>query len=114
MNVMLSLSNTPMAHPPRLNPLLRSSSDTPPFPCITPSTVTCVMVVSFMIANPFSWGAPRGRALTPATNIAAPIRHGLADVFRGLLVAGRRPVWGGAGEQPGVPSGGAAGRAPRG
>src|SRR5215218_5214018 len=48
MNVMVSLSNTPMAHPPRSNPFLRSSSDAPPFPCITPSTVTCVMVVSFI------------------------------------------------------------------
>src|SRR5438093_6684598 len=48
MNVMVSSSNTPMAHPPRSNPFLRSSSDAPPFPCITPSTVTCVMVVSFM------------------------------------------------------------------
>src|SRR5712691_6300386 len=32
MNVMVSLSNTPMAHPPRSNPFLRSSSDAPPFP----------------------------------------------------------------------------------
>src|SRR6266508_5903997 len=47
MNVIVSLSATPMAHPPRSNPFLRSSSDAPPFPCITPSTVTCVMVVSF-------------------------------------------------------------------
>src|SRR6266487_1711299 len=58
MNGMVSSSNTPMAHPPRSNPFLRSSSDAPPFPCITPSTVTCVMVVSFMIAVPFSLGAP--------------------------------------------------------
>jgi hypothetical protein len=56
MNVMVSLSATPMAHPPRSNPFLRSSSDAPPFPCITPSTVTCVMVVSFMVAAPFSLG----------------------------------------------------------
>src|SRR6266702_7107535 len=56
MNVMVSLSPTPMAHPPRSNPFLRSSSDAPPFPCITPSTVTCVMVVSFMVAAPFSLG----------------------------------------------------------
>src|SRR5207302_4668873 len=48
MNVMVSLSNTPMAQPPRSNPFLRSSSDAPPFPCITPSTETCVVVVSFM------------------------------------------------------------------
>src|SRR5215213_4904509 len=34
-----------MAHPPRSNPPLRSSSAAPS-PCITPSTVTCVMVVS--------------------------------------------------------------------
>jgi hypothetical protein len=54
MNVMVSLSATPMAHPPRSNPFLRSSSDAPPFPCITPSTVTWVMVVSFMVAAPFS------------------------------------------------------------
>src|SRR6266498_1778517 len=56
MNDMVSLSNTPRAHPPRSNPFLRSSSDAPPFPCITPSTVTCVMVVSFMVAAPFSLG----------------------------------------------------------
>src|SRR6059036_229108 len=55
MNVMVSLSNTPMAHPPRSNPFLRSSSDAPPFPCITPSTVTCVMVVSFMGSSFLSW-----------------------------------------------------------
>src|SRR5262249_29598907 len=48
MNVMVWLSPAPMAHPPRSNPFRRSSSDAPPFPCITPSTVTCVMVVSFM------------------------------------------------------------------
>src|SRR6266508_2419660 len=54
MNVMVSLSPAPKAHPPRSNPFLRSSSDAPPFPCITPSTVTCVMVVSFMVAAPFS------------------------------------------------------------
>jgi hypothetical protein len=45
-----------MAHPPRSNPFLRSSSDVPPFPCITPSTVTWVMVVSFMVAAPFALG----------------------------------------------------------
>src|SRR3954453_23241057 len=44
---MVSLSPAPMAQPPRSNPFRRSSSDAPPFPCITPSTVTCVMVVSF-------------------------------------------------------------------
>jgi hypothetical protein len=66
MNVMVSLLNSPMAHPPRSNPFLRSSSDAPPFPCITPSTATCVVVVNFMIAVPFSLvgGAPRGRPLT--------------------------------------------------
>src|ERR1700722_1330930 len=61
MNVVVSSPNTPLAHPPRSNPPLRSSSVAWPFPCITPSTVTCVMVVSFMIAVPFflgpSWAA---------------------------------------------------------
>src|SRR3712207_2775614 len=42
-----------MAHPPRSNPSLRSSSG-PPSPCITPSTETFVLVVSFMVAVPFS------------------------------------------------------------
>src|SRR3989442_7039533 len=84
MNFIVSLSHPPMAHPPRSNPILRSSSDAPPFPCITPSTVTCVMVVSFIVAVPFPWGPPRGRPLTPATNTAAPIRHRHPDFFREL------------------------------
>src|SRR2546430_6577578 len=41
------------AHPPRSN-TPRSSSSGPPGPCITPSTETCVVVVSFMVAVPFS------------------------------------------------------------
>src|SRR6266567_5124702 len=44
---MASLSNSGLAHPPRSNPPLRFSSG-PPFPCTTPSTETCVVVVSFM------------------------------------------------------------------
>src|SRR5438876_12019418 len=42
-----------MAHPPRSKPPLRSSSG-PPNPCITPSTETLVVVVSFMVAVPSS------------------------------------------------------------
>src|SRR5215210_6080288 len=42
-----------MAHPPRSNPPQRSSSG-PPSPCITPSTETFVLVVSFMVGAPFS------------------------------------------------------------
>src|SRR6266498_5009197 len=45
-----------MAHPPRSNPPLRSSSGAPS-PCITPSTETCVVVVSFMIVVPFLLGS---------------------------------------------------------
>src|ERR671911_23295 len=41
---MASLSNSGLAHPPRSNPGSRFSSR-PPFPCITPSTETCVVVV---------------------------------------------------------------------
>src|SRR5689334_17034288 len=65
MNLRVSSSNTPMAHPPRSNPLLRSSSDAPPFPCITPSTVTCVWVISFIAAVPFVAFVPY-RLLPPA------------------------------------------------
>src|SRR5438445_4990705 len=53
MTVPASLSK--WAHPPRSN-LPRSSSSGPPGPCITPSTETCVVVVSFMVAVPFSPG----------------------------------------------------------
>src|SRR5215203_3208171 len=51
-----------MAHPPRSNPPLRSSSG-PPSPCITPATETFVLVVSFMVAVPFSlvWSCPSPR-----------------------------------------------------
>src|SRR5437867_803817 len=50
---MASLSAYGVTHPPRSNPPLRSSPG-PPIPCITPSTVTVVRVVSFMVAVPFS------------------------------------------------------------
>src|SRR5580704_5030319 len=70
-----------MAHPPRSNPPLRSSSD-PPSPCITPSTETFVVIVSFMIVVPFSFGfvllgRPSWAAAHPATSTSAPIRHRL-------------------------------------
>src|SRR5213080_2202845 len=68
MNVLVSSSPFPRAHPPRSNPFLRSSSVAPPFPCITPSTVTCVMVVSFIDSSvlsewPFSLRPHRGADL---------------------------------------------------
>ena len=83
MNVLVSLSPTPMAHPPRSNPPLRFSSS-PPGPCATPSTVTCVVVGQFHDCGCLLGGAPSGRPLTPATNTATPIRHRLPDFFRGL------------------------------
>src|SRR6266540_2763082 len=52
---MASLSNSGVTHPPRSKPPLRSSSGAPS-PCITPSTVTMVTVVSFIVAGPFSLG----------------------------------------------------------
>src|SRR4026209_645418 len=59
MRVIVSLSPSPRAQPPRTNPFLRSSSDAPPFPCMTPSTVTCVVVVSFMEVVPsLVWPLP--------------------------------------------------------
>src|SRR5919204_3031056 len=83
MNAWVSLSPFPRAHPPRSNPALRSSSDAWPFPCITPSTVTWVMVVSFMSAAPYQ-APPLVGGLTPATNTTAPIRHRLPDFFEEL------------------------------
>src|SRR6185312_16844629 len=65
-----SLSNSGLAHPPRSNPRLRSSSCSPPFPCITPSTDTWIVVVSFM-SSPVVWGPswavshPRHEQLRP-------------------------------------------------
>ena len=53
-DVAASSSKSGMAHPPRSNPPLRSSSDAPS-PCITPSRETCVMVVSFMGSSFLSW-----------------------------------------------------------
>jgi hypothetical protein len=55
-NSRTAFSVMPMpTQPPLSNPPLRFSSG-PPFPCTTPSTVTWVVVVSFMIAAPFSLG----------------------------------------------------------
>ena len=62
--VMASLSNSGLAHPPRSNPGSRSGCR-PPFPCITPSTETCVVVVSFMTRFPSPWGRPSWAASHP-------------------------------------------------
>src|SRR5687767_6081147 len=60
-----------MAHPPRSNPPLRSSS-APPSPCITPSTETFVLVVSFMAAVPFSRVVVRSdRTDAPISSVVA-------------------------------------------
>src|SRR5215475_6336986 len=89
MNVLVSSAPFPRAHPPRSNPFLRSS-DAAPFPCITPSMVTWVMVISFMIAAP-TLAPPLVGGLTPATNTTAPIRHRLPDFFqRTFRDAGRQ------------------------
>src|SRR5215203_980320 len=94
MNVMVSLSATPMAHPPRSNPFLRSSSDAPPFPCITPSTVTCVMVVSLMVDFLRLGAAPRGRP-HPCYEDARLFPTPLPDFFEESsgtsVVSGRQP-----------------------
>src|SRR4051794_22700951 len=80
MNVRVSSSPAPLAHPPRSNPLLRSSSDAPPFPCITPSTVTCVWVVSFTV-RPFSRG---GRSRCDQTEARlSSVERGTSGLDRG-------------------------------
>src|ERR671925_1434352 len=70
---MASLSNTGVTHPPRSNPPLRSSSGAPS-PCMTPSTETIVMVVSFMVGAPFSLGfvvVRFDRTAAPISSVAA-------------------------------------------
>ena len=86
-----------MAHPPR-SKLPRRSSSGPPNPCITPSTVTLVVVVNLMFMIPFFvlWTRASStlnlgpsvrslsyRSFTSSTNTPAPIRHRLLDFFRG-------------------------------
>src|SRR4029077_17060641 len=44
--------------------------------------------VLHLVSSPVVRSAPRGQPLTPATNASAPIRHRLADLFRGLWYAG--------------------------
>jgi hypothetical protein len=74
-----------MAHPSRSNPAIRSSFDGP-FACITPSTETCVVVVSFMIAVPFSLEAPLAGGLSPPPRTPRPDPTPLQDFFQELLV----------------------------
>src|SRR5436305_5061862 len=78
---MASLSAYGVTHPPRSNPPLRSSSG-PPSPCITPSTVTIVMVVSFMIAVPFSLVCSRSIQPDRGADLIGRSRVRPADSFR--------------------------------
>src|SRR5439155_8976081 len=77
---MASLSAYGVTHPPRSNPPLRSSS-APPSPCITPSTVTIVRVVSFMVAVPFSLGF----VVVRFHRTAAPISSVAAESIRPII-----------------------------
>src|SRR5438874_6508118 len=86
-------SSSKWAHPPRLN-LPRSSSSGPPGPCITPSTETCVVVVSFMVAVPFSlvwssFGCCRSsRQSSPAsTGLGRILGQDRVDLADGLFQA---------------------------
>src|SRR5580700_5612350 len=87
MKVLVSSSPAPRAHPPRSNPFLRSS-DVAPFPCITPSRVTWVMVVSFMSAVPLPWCRPL-RAASPLPRTSPP-RSDIASRISLQSFPGRR------------------------
>src|SRR6266508_4274780 len=83
-------SSSKCANPPRLN-RPRSSSSGPPGPCMTPSTETCAVVVSFMVAFPFSLGfccrsirPDRGADLTGRSRVRP------ADPFRTLPEHGQQ------------------------
>src|SRR5262245_40020125 len=81
-----------MAHPPRSNPPRRSSSG-PPSPCITPSTETFMLTVSFMAAAPFasvlSFGCCRSvrRSLPAPTGPGRILGQDRVDLADGLLQA---------------------------
>src|SRR6476646_8270409 len=95
MNVIVWSSPVPMAHPPRSKPFLRSSSVVPPLPCITPSTVTCVTVVSLMIVVPHSLrlspgGGPRELPLIRTTKSDGPLRHSHPIVRRDAVGSATR------------------------
>src|SRR5215204_7743148 len=80
---MALLSNECVTHPPRSNPPLRSSSGAPS-PCITPSTVTIVVVVSFTVAAPFSsaWSARRVYSTYPTPSSDDHRVFGITNVTR--------------------------------
>src|SRR6266851_4065750 len=91
MTVEASLSKC--AHPPRSN-LPRSSSSRPPGPCITPSTETCVVVVSFMVAVPFSlvwssfgWCRSSRQSSPASTGFGRILGQDRVDLLDGLLQA---------------------------
>src|SRR5687767_1550490 len=102
MTVPASLSK--WAHPPRSN-TPRSSSSAPPGPCITPSTETCVVVVSFMTAATFSfvWSCSVGPGAAPdliggGTSVlralAVALLESIVDLRHGpLLVDSGPPAW---------------------
>src|SRR3954452_10279044 len=101
MNVLVASSPAPCAHPPRSKPFLRSSSVAPPLLCLTPSTVTCVMVVSLMTALPFSvgrtwWAAsppyyerPRADPTPPSLFLSRTFRHACSQRSDRTKVSGR-------------------------
>src|SRR2546425_11089826 len=81
MTVPASLSK--WAHPPRSNTPRWSSSD-PPGPCITPSTETCVVVVSFMVAVPFSLTLSSFESTGPRRRSHSSQQSPSGDSFRTL------------------------------
>src|SRR6478752_8798020 len=79
-------SSSKCAHPPR-SKTPRSSSSGPPGPCITPSTETCVVVVS-LIGPTFLWWFPRDdrtEARIPSTAPDAPYVSG--ELMPGTLAS---------------------------
>src|SRR5438093_1699557 len=101
---MASLSNSGLAHPPRSIPG-SCFSFRPPFACITPSTETCVLVVSFighssLLAEQVS--GERGRTARPSAARLLSYNHMVvrrkageekADlIFRALADRTRRDI----------------------
>src|SRR5262245_48482722 len=84
MTVPASLSK--WAHPPR-SKTPRWSSCGPPGPCITPSTETCAVVVSFMVAAPSALSLALVGRLTWSQRLCAGSCAGSTCAFAHAVVA---------------------------
>src|SRR6266498_1602503 len=91
---MASSSKSGLAHPPRSIPG-SSFSSRPPFACITPSTETWVLVVSFIVAAPSSLTLsppPDGQSQSITYNLMVVDELPVDELFHALADSTRRDI----------------------